>query len=344
MTHGVRTLLFLLWGAGALLLAILLVHFGAEAIMGAVAATGWGLLIVAGFHLVPMTLDTLAWVKLLPRKRTPTFRQLLYLRWIGESVNGLLPAAQVGGDLVRARLLLRHGVSKRTAAASVIVNLTLSVATLFVFCLAGALALAFHTQPAALANTRYPVLIGGLGLAVLVTGGLVVLQRRGAFQGMIRLVSLLVPARDLSVALGGASRLDQTITETYRRHRELLASTAWTLLGWVAGTGEIWLALYFLGYPISLYEAFIIESLVQAVRNGAFFIPGALGIQEGGLVLIGSLFGLSPETGLALALIKRVRELALGIPGLVIWQLSSSINLLRGNNASTPASCPSGSE
>ena len=52
-----------------------------------------------------------------------------------------------------------------------------------------------------------------------------------------------------------------------------------------------------------------------------FFVPGALGIQEGGYVVVGRLLGIPAEMGLALALIRRVRELAFGIPGLIAWQI-----------------------
>jgi hypothetical protein len=73
--------------------------------------------------------------------------------------------------------------------------------------------------------------------------------------------------------------------------------------------------------PAGLREALLLEGLGQAVRSAAFAVPGALGVQEGGYVLIGGMFGLSPQLALALSLIKRVRELLLGLPGLAAWQL-----------------------
>ena len=270
-------------------------------------------------------------------ERLPGFLSMLYIRWVGESVNGLLPTAQIGGDLVRAKLLMDHGVGKRTAAASVIVNLTLSVVSLVLFCLCGVLAFTAWIEPSSAAadNHAFPWLALALGLAV--TVGLVVLQRRGAFEGLIKLLAVLVPAKDLSGALGGANRLDQAIRELYGRHRDLGISLSWALLGWFAGAGEIWLALYFLGHPVGWFEAFILESLIQAVRNGAFFVPGALGVQEAGSALIGVSFGLGPETGLALSLVKRVRELLLGIPGLLVWQLGTALRLLGRTRASASA-------
>ncbi|MDQ2694335.1 MAG: TIGR00374 family protein, partial [Pseudomonadota bacterium] len=92
------------------------------------------------------------------------------------------------------------------------------------------------------------------------------------------------------------------------------------LLAWLLGAGEVWLGLYFLGYPVGLLEAVLLESLGQAVRSAAFAVPGALGVQEGGYMLLGGVLGLSPEAGLALSLVRRVRELLLGIPALLAWQ------------------------
>ena len=83
----------------------------------------------------------------------------------------------------------------------------------------------------------------------------------------------------------------------------------------MVGTGEVWLALRFLGNPVGWIDALLLESVGQAIRGAAFMIPGSLGAQEGGYLLIAPLVGLPPEAGLALSLAKRARELALGLPG-----------------------------
>lgn len=83
------------------------------------------------------------------------------------------------------------------------------------------------------------------------------------------------------------------------------------------GTGEVWLALHLLGSPVGWGEALMLESLGQAIRGAAFFIPGSLGVQEGGYLLLARLIGLPPEAALALSLAKRARELLLGLPGIV---------------------------
>jgi hypothetical protein len=91
------------------------------------------------------------------------------------------------------------------------------------------------------------------------------------------------------------------------------------MAGWLIGTLEILIALALMGHPVGLTEAIILESLTNAIRGAAFVVPGGFGVQEGGLVLLGHLMGLAPETALALSLVKRVPDLVLGLPGLLAW-------------------------
>ncbi|MGB0672092.1 MAG: lysylphosphatidylglycerol synthase domain-containing protein [Rhodospirillales bacterium] len=115
---------------------------GAGDILKAVAAAGAGVFVVAGFHLLPLSLDALSW-RALCRGEHLSALQAVRFRWIGQSVNGLLPAAQVGGDLLRIRLAKAAGMSGDLAAAGVVADLTLAVATQIVYSLMGLAALAF---------------------------------------------------------------------------------------------------------------------------------------------------------------------------------------------------------
>jgi glycosyltransferase 2 family protein len=98
----------------------------------------------------------------------------------------------------------------------------------------------------------------------------------------------------------------------------------WQPLQCVLTALEIWLALYFLGSQVSFIEAVVIESLIQAVSSAAFFVPGGLGVQEGGFILIGGAIGLDPSICLALAGARRIRDLLIFVPGLFAWQIAES--------------------
>jgi hypothetical protein len=77
-----------------------------------------------------------------------------------------------------------------------------------------------------------------------------------------------------------------------------------------------------LGAPVALGAALVIDSLISGLRSAAFMVPQALGVQEGGYILLGALFGLTPEVALALSLVRRARDLVIGVPVLVAWQIS----------------------
>ena len=106
----------------------------------------------------------------------------------------------------------------------------------------------------------------------------------------------------------------------YRRPSRVIISVGGQLLGWTLGTGEIWLAMKYLGHELPLSDALVMESLAQAVSSAAFIVPGALGVQEGGFMLFASLLGLPPSLGLALAFARRFRDIVIFLPGLLVWQ------------------------
>ncbi len=101
------------------------------------------------------------------------------------------------------------------------------------------------------------------------------------------------------------------------------------MMGWIVGSGEIWIILIVLGHPVSLADAVAIEALAQAVSSAGFIVPGALGIQEAGFMLFGSAFGLSADTALAMALARRVRDLLIFAPALLAWQVMQGRRLLK---------------
>ncbi|MBV9551421.1 MAG: flippase-like domain-containing protein, partial [Alphaproteobacteria bacterium] len=76
-------------------------------------------------------------------------------------------------------------------------------------------------------------------------------------------------------------------------------------------------------------SAMVIESLVYAIRSTAFYVPNSVGVQEGAYVLLGGAFGLSPEMALALSLLKRARDLTIGLPVIGLWQAVESGRIWR---------------
>ena len=302
---------------GAALFTALLVRQGVMSVGGAVATAGWGIAAVAAFHLVPIFLDALAWGVLLPRAGRPPWKSLFWMRWIGESISNLVASATVGGDIVRARLVAIQGVPLSTAAASIIVDITLGVVSQIVFTLLGLILLIDVTGRTSFVR---PTLFGTL-IGLVAVAGFYFAQRKGMFRFVGTIITRLVNSPEWSSLVEGGETLDQTVRALYGRRRGVLACCAWTIVSLVASSGEIWIALHALGLPATFVKAIILQSMAMTIRSVAFPVPGALGVQEGGYLVVGNLLGIPGEAAFAISLITRFRDLALGIPGLVTWQL-----------------------
>jgi putative membrane protein len=301
---------------GVLLFVGVLLSQDLPAILATLGHAGWGLLAVALFHLLPLVIDAVAICVLIePGLSRAPLRDSLLARWIGESANSLMPAGQLGGPVLMARHLAQRGLPMVEAAAAITVSTTLQTFAQIAFALLGVVALgqATHFSPAAL---RTAALIASAFLAIQV-GGFYLIQRRGLFSKLVHAVRRFSRKRDWSQWVAQAQAIDLAVQGTYRRNRAVTASFVLSLVGWIAGTGEVFLIARFLGTPVSWRDAFVLESLGQAIRGAGFAIPGALGVQEGGYLLLAPLAGLAPNAALALSLAKRARELLLGLPGLL---------------------------
>jgi putative membrane protein len=319
----VKILTAVFLAGGIALFAWLIARQGLTQVVDAAAAAGWGIAAIALFHFVPLTLDAIAWRRLLRHEWRLSLLAGIRIRWLGESVNGLLPAAQIVSELVRVRLAMLSGIPGSVAGAVVTVDLTLSVFSQVIFTLSGLMVLyALGIGGSVL------LVVGPLAFAVLFVLFLA-FQKAGMFGRITKLIGRSTGGTAWLKVVAGADALDAEIKALYRRPGAVFSSLIWKLASWTLGTGEIWLGLYFLGHPVTILEAFVLESLTQAVRSAAFVIPGGLGVQEGSFVIVGTTLGIGPETALAMSLLKRVRELAIGIPALIIWKMIEGRRLLR---------------
>jgi putative membrane protein len=293
---------------------------------------GWLLLPIALFHIVPLSLSAFSWRELMPAPDRPKVFAIILIRWIGESINTLLPVARVGGDIVGARLAHHRGLPGVQAAASMVVDTTVGVVTELVFVVAGVALLIARFDGLPSVPAARALLIGAVALASLVAI-FVGLQHRGMFLGFAGFARRVAPGKWLTVFAGSALAIDEAIVATYRRGFAFLRSNLLRSAGWAASVGEIWLVMRFLHKPFSAQDAFVLESLTSGVGAVAFMVPGALGAQEGGFVVFGALMGLPADTALAISLSKRVRALLLGLPGLFVWQcLERRLFLRRGED------------
>lgn len=318
---------FLLLG---LALAVALVAYqGYDEVAEGFAATGWGVLALPAYYLAPLAVFALAWRWLFDDP--PRFGVLFRGVWTGSAVNWLLPVAQIGGDVLRARLVHKAGVPGRIAGATVMVDKTAMAASQMLYALIGIALLLALREPGSLALTA---LIGVAVLSVLI-GIFVWVQHTGMFGFLARRARPFMGAERLQRLAGGARDLDEAIRALYADPSKIVGGLSIRLGARFVAAGEVWIAMQLLGQPVSYVEAVMLESLGQAVRGAMFFVPGALGVQEGGFMILGAAVGIGADTGLVLSLLKRVRELAIGVPGLIAWQVQEGRWLAQARRAGT---------
>ena len=314
-------------GLGLLLVLYLIIDSGAAQVGHAMLLIGWWLVPITLFHLLPMAFSALSWRELIASASRPSAFTAAWIRWIREAINALLPVASIGGDLAGCRLAMLRGVPARDAGAGMVVDTTVGVLTQLLFVLSGVALLLMRSTDAGALSVAASVTIA-TGILFVLTGAFVFVQRRGLFAGLANFARRLLPGKSFA-AMGNAASIDEAVMALYRDRLTMVRASVLRLVGWVIGAGEVWLVMLSLGHPISVVDAFILESLTSGVRAAAFMVPGGLGALEGSFVLFGALFGLPADTALAISLTKRVRELALGVPGLLVWHWIESRYLLR---------------
>ncbi len=239
------------------------------------------------------------------------FWKLLAVRTAGEVVNMTTPTAYVGGEPLKAYLLKRYGVPMVDGLASVVIAKTTMTIAQITFILIG-LASGFWLLGAG--GSPGQTIMAGLlsaGLLAFGVGAFVLVQRRGIFTWFLEMLNTFgLRIRFLESRREELLELDRTIAGFYAQNRAgFLLSTGLFFLGWLAEALEVFVILYCLGGPAAVLTSLAIGGLSVFIKGGAFFIPGSLGAQDAGNLLLVTTFGYSEVTGITFALLRRFREL-----------------------------------
>jgi putative membrane protein len=309
------------WGLLALGIAMLVAVFwsyDSKKVLATFAQAGWGLLGAAVFHFIPLISETLGWRALFADQKAVPYRKLYVYRWIGESINNLLPVGHVGGDAERARLAAKAGAGGVQAGAAGAADFTVGLVVELLVAVIAVVLLAMRTS---LDGSLRWILWGSAAFAVLVAILLIVQLRGGVAHSGRWLSGLLsrLTNRSAEKLNDDVNRLNEAVKNVYRHRSALLICGFWRLWSWLIGAGEILIALYLFGHPVGIGAAIALQGLTVTIRSAAFFIPAGLGVQEQGFILVGEALGLSPPIALSVGLVRRIRELLLGVPGLAIW-------------------------
>jgi uncharacterized protein (TIRG00374 family) len=282
------------------------------------------LLLLLGLYLMGTLALTGSWLLTLsPVRPTPTWLWRLWRVWlVGNALEYTTPFGTLGGEPAKAILLKRHyGLRVRDVTSSLVLTRMTDLVAQLVFIGAGfALILRADLLPlphrVAAASGLLLLSVGSLSFYFAQQHRMLGRVRGWLERGWLRGRQLSAKAL---AALDAVHDIDEQLALFYRREKaRFWLSVGAAFLEWTSGALVAWAAINAVGYPISFAEALMIEAFLALVRSTLFFVPADVGTQEGALVLICAAITGSPATGLALAAIRRTRDILLVATGLAI--------------------------
>jgi len=300
------------------LLVFVINRVGVQPIFDALLRIGFGFFYLLGISGLRHIFRTIAMRAAVPTEhRRISFMQAFAARLGGEAISFLTFTGPLLGEatkvaLLRKRIPLTYGVP-----ALVVDNLLYNLSVVF-FVLSGACVMLFTYQ---LPPPVYYVLIGIASVAALgiVAAGLAAKRRIMLLTWAIdRLAQLRLSPKVLIKRRHHIHHLESKVYDFYKHHpAAFFGMIACNLLAHASSVVEVYVTLGMLGYDARVAQAYVIESLTKVINFAFAFVPGTIGVYEGGTEVILRALGFAAATGVALALVRKA--------GIVFW---TSIGLL----------------
>ena len=271
---------------------------------------GGGFLIILMIYTGVTWLDTLSWKCNFCPEETGHFTdwELWRIRQIGEAYNYITPFATLGGEPIKAQLLKENqGLSLKQGLSSQVIAKTTFLMGLIIFFIPGIAMILISPKVSEEFKTISIVGMGAFSTCIFL---FFVFQVTGTLGKLCIWLNQRTSRPNLINFLVQLEHLNELFSGFYEKYPvRVIKAVVLAFLGWVLGLGEMYAILYFLGFPVSFYDLWVMEALAQLVKIGSFMIPMSLGAQEGGLILIFRALGYPANLGLAVSLVARTKQL-----------------------------------
>jgi glycosyltransferase 2 family protein len=312
---------------GLLLGTLLIGWFGADRVAATLLRVGWGgFALVCAWQMVLFVILGQAWAAIVPERRLGV-RCFIWARMVRDAAGNCLPFSRIGGFALGGRAIMQAGLGWAAAAASIVADTTNEFLAQTLFIAIGLIILLSDVPNSPMAG---PLAIG-LALALLAGVIMLWLLRRSAGSALFDRLLNRVSVRLFRNETDGLAALRVELSRITRVSSRLARAMCLHLLGWFATGVAGWIGFRLVGAPIGLLPALAIEGLLHGALTASFFVPGNIGVQEAAYVGLAAAFGVPPEAALSVSLLRRARDMALGIPILLAWQATE----LRGLRKAT---------
>ncbi len=290
---------------GLLLLFSLLYFVGYHTILDSLTQVGWGfipiIILNVGRHIFRSYSMYLA---VPPQHRNFKFRQVIAARFGGEAISFISFTGPFLGDATKA-MLLKKDIPITYGAAAVLKDNLVYYTTVILMIMAGSIFYLYSfSSPVFL--SIWPAIL----CASVLCAGCIILAI--SFR-ITPFSSLITKLRKFKLAPRFILKSQETILKVetdavhFYHHRRTDFFTLFginTLVHFLS-VCEVYIALEFLGFDSFWSNAFIIESLTKIVNVIFGFVPGMVGVYEGGTGIIMKSLGSTAAVGIALALVRR---------------------------------------
>jgi len=299
-----QSLAFLL---GLALLIYVIHRVGLQPLFDALLRIGFGFFIILGLSGLRHFLRTISMRAAVPAEhRRISFRHAFAARLGGEAISFLTFTGPLLGEATKVALLRKRVPLTYGVPALVVDNLLYNLSVVF-FVLSGACVM-LATYP--LPPPVYLVLLAIAGVAALgILIAVIAAKRRVMLMTWIidRLAQLRLSPKVILKRRHHIYHLESKVYDFYKHHpAAFFVMIACNLLAHATSVMEVYLALKMLGFQPQWAQAYIIESLTKVINFAFAFVPGTIGVYEGGTeVILQKGLGFTPAAGLALALVRK---------------------------------------
>lgn len=312
------------------LLVFVINRVGVQPIFDALLRIGFGFFLILGLSGLRHVLRTIAMRAAVPKEhRRVNYIQAFAARLGGEAISFLTFTGPLLGEATKVALLRKRVPLTYGVPALVVDNLIYNLSVVF-FILSGACVMLF--------SYRLPPLVYWVLLTIAIIAALGIVAAALAAKRRVMLLTWII---DLLAELRLSpkvvlkrrhhiSHLEAKVYDFYKHHpAAFFGMIVCNLLAHLSSVIEVYLGLRLLGFQPQISQAYIIESLTKVINFAFAFVPGTIGVYEGGTEVILRTLGFPIAAGVALALVRKAAIVCWTSVGLLVLTWRAVPNAVR---------------
>ncbi len=312
-----RTARLLLLAAGLTVVGVLVWHAGPRLILDMLLRVGWRVPIVAAIFALYLATRALALWRSVPCGSL-RYSDVLRIRLSGDAIEVLTFSGPFVAEPAKGWLLAQSRLAPADAFAAVATEYLLyNVVTSFLA--AGSVSTLLIRGALGAAGEIGAIVVLAVAIAFLAACVYASVSGTGVIVPILRSTRIVIGQSRAAFIVEKFTPIEERlVTLLHSRHVRLAELLAIESASQVLLMSEIRIVLAALGTSASWGDAFLIEGAVKFIGAAFPSIPGQVGAAEGVYELLAAAVGFPAQTGLTLALVRRLRSVLVAVAGLIV--------------------------